>query len=114
MGLGGAQNINLHKGGIKMSGIIGIEVGSVSMDLIIGREYEILYGARDETKNNKVHFKGFLIQETDWFYVLKGLNYSKCFLKIDFATNIFKCWDVSANRILKVRYSSRTGGNVCE
>lgn len=94
-----------------MSGMIGIEVGSVSMDLIIGREYEILYGSREESKNNKVHFKGFLIQETDWFYVLKGLNYCKSFLKVDFATHTYKCRDVAKDKLMKVRYSCR-GGNL--
>lgn len=52
-----------------MSELIGIVNGSVSMDVIIGREYEILHGQRNESNNNKVHFKGVLIQETEWFYV---------------------------------------------
>lgn len=69
--------------------MIKAKIKRMDLKLRLGTEYEIVDVTKTK-RNGTLKFKGILIQKTDNFYVFKCRSgYCECFLKVDFAINIY-------------------------
>lgn len=86
---------------------------NIKIDTKIGNEYQIIIKNASRKKNNNISseaFKGKLIQETIDFLTFRHSQYGycECFLKIDFALDIYQLREKGGNgrwtEPLKVKY----------